>query len=51
MEEREMSFGLFCNGLMRGGRSSNRCGRPEGYKYSLGPNGQLWVALPPLPKQ
>jgi hypothetical protein len=46
MEEREMRFGLFCNGLMRGG-SSDRCGRPEGYKYPLGPNGRLWTTLPP----
>jgi hypothetical protein len=38
-----MSFGLLCNGLMRGGRSSNHCGRLEGYKYVLGPNGRLTV--------
>jgi hypothetical protein len=42
-----MRFDLFCNGLIRGGRSGDRCGRPEGYKYPLGLNGRLWAALSP----
>lgn len=33
MEEREMSLGLFYNGLMRGGKRSDHCGQIDGYKY------------------
>ena len=51
MEEREVSFGLFSFELNRWRRWMIVVGRPKWYLYLLGPNGCLWAALPPYPKQ
>ena len=47
MEEREVSFGLFSFELNHWRRSLSAVGWPKWYLYLLGPNGRLWVALPP----